>query len=235
MDINASDIFTFYESKLGRMVKRTIRQKIMSYLNFTDSNKIYGYGYTSPHLSFIKKYYPKSEVAELRPDFLNGALDEKSEFPEKIIHEYFIPIEPSTVDVVICSHLLEFVEKPLSSIEEIWRILKPNGYLIAILPRRSGLWQRYDNNPFGYGRSYSSRQFKNLVQDFFVIDKKNYFLHFPPWKNYINYKIYKSLENIGENIFPYMGGLMICVCKKIIYAKNSKKQNKIPIKNIVAT
>ena len=68
-------------------------------------------------------------------------------------------------------HLLEFVEKPLSSIEEAWRILKPNGYFIVVLPRRSGLWSRYDNNPFGYGRSYSSRQFKSLIQDFFVLDK----------------------------------------------------------------
>jgi hypothetical protein len=32
-----------------------------------------------------------------------------------------------------------------------------------------------------------------------------------------------------------MGGLMICVCKKIVYAKSSKKQKKIPIKNFVPT
>ncbi len=235
MDINASDIYTFYESRLGGIVKRTIRQKMMPYLNILDNHKIYGYGYTIPHLSFINKHYEKSEVMELRPDFLDGSVGEKHNFKEEIIHEYFIPIEPSTVDLVISSHLLEFVEKPLSSIEEIWRILKPNGYFIAILPRRSGLWQRYDNNPFGYGRSYSSGQFKNLIKDFFILDKKNSFLHFPPWSHYLNYKSYKTIEKIGENIFPYMGGLMICVCKKIVYAKNQKKQKKIPIKNIIAT
>ncbi|GIR65260.1 MAG: hypothetical protein CM15mP70_03670 [Pelagibacteraceae bacterium] len=32
-----------------------------------------------------------------------------------------------------------------------------------------------------------------------------------------------------------MGGLMICVCKKIVYATNKSKSKKIPIKNIVAT
>ena len=235
MDINASDIYSFYQTKLGGIVKRIIRQKIMSYLDEVDTNIICGYGYTSPYLSFINKNNASSQVKELRPDFLDGAVQEKYDFEEKAIHEYFIPLEPSTVDVVISSHLLEFVEKPISSIEETWRILKPNGYFITILPRRSGLWSRYDNNPFGYGRSYSSKQFQKLVEDFFVLDNKSSFLHFPPWEHYLNYKTYKTIENIGNNIFPYMGGLMICVCKKIVYAKNLKRQKKIPIKNIVTT
>mgnify|MGYP001272229473 CR=1 FL=1 len=235
MDINATDINSFYQSKLGGIVKRTIRQKIMSYTRITDNNVICGYGYTSPYLSFIKKNYENSDITELRPDFLDTDLKENYSFKENIIHEYFIPLDPSTVDLVISSHILEFVQKPQSSIEEVWRILKPNGYFIAIIPRRSGLWPRYDNNPFGYGRSYSSGQFKNLIKNFFVLDKNKSFLHFPPWEHYLNYKMYKTIENIGDNFFPYMGGLMICVCKKIVYAKNMKKQKKIPIKNIVAT
>ena len=87
-------------------------------------------------------------ITSLIPDFLDGSITEKYDFDEKTIHEYFLPLDPSSVDLVISTHLLEFVEKPLSSIEEIWRILKPNGYFIALVPRRSGLWTRYDNNPF---------------------------------------------------------------------------------------
>ena len=90
-----------------------------------------------------------------------------------------------------------------------------------------------DKYSFLYYKKFKEKKLVQLAIE--EILSENYFLHFPPWKNYVNYKIYKSVENIGENIFPYMGGLMICVCKKIIYAKNSKKQNKIPIKNIVAT
>ena len=235
MDIGASDIYSFYQTKLGGMVKRIVRQKITSHMDSEVNDIICGYGYTSPYLSFIDKHFERSDVTELRPDFLDGAVKEKHNFNKKIIHEYFIPLEPSTVDAVVSCHLLEFVEKPLISIEEIWRILKPNGYFIAVLPRRSGVWQRYDNNPFGYGRSYSSRQFKNLIADFFVLDKRKSFLHFPPWEHYLNYKAYKSLENIGDKFFPYMGGLMICVCRKIVYAKNPRKQKKIPIKNVLTT
>ena len=235
MDISASDIYSFYQSKLGSLVKRTIRQKIISSIDETKHIDVCGYGYVSPYLSFINKHFPKSNVIEFRPDFLDGAVKETVDFNQKFIHEYFLPLEPSMVDVVVSTHLLEFVEKPQSSIEEIWRILRPNGYFISILPRRSGIWTRYDNNPFGFGRSYSSSQFKNLIDNYFVLDKKNSFLHFPPWGHYLNYKFYQTFENLGNNIFPYMGGLMVCVCKKIVYAKTTSTSKKIPIKNVLTT
>ena len=235
MDISASDIYSFYQSKLGSLVKRTIRQKIISSIDETKHIDVCGYGYVSPYLSFINKHFPKSNVIEFRPDFLDGAVKETVDFNQKFIHEYFLPLEPSMVDVVVSTHLLELVEKPQSSIEEIWRILRPNGYFISILPRRSGIWTRYDNNPFGFGRSYSSSQFKNLIDNYFVLDKKNSFLHFPPWGHYLNYKFYKTFENLGNHIFPYMWGLMVCVCKKIVYAKTTSTSKKIPIKNVLTT
>lgn len=179
MDINASDIYSFYQSSLGSIVKRTVRQRITSVLDDISNQSICGYGYTSPYLSFLKKSHVGLNITSLIPDFLDGSITEKYDFDEKTIHEYFLPLEPSSVDLVISTHLLEFVEKPLSSIEEIWRILKPNGYFIALVPRRSGLWTRYDNNPFGYGRSYSTTQFKRLIEDYLILDQKNLFFTFP--------------------------------------------------------
>ena len=235
MEISASDIYSFYQSKLGGLVKRTIRQKSISSIDKSNPSDVCGYGYVSPYLSFINKHFSQSNIIEFRPDFLDGAVQERVDFNQKFIHEYFLPLEPSMVDIVISTHLLEFVEKPQSSIEEIWRILRPNGYFIAVLPRRSGIWTRYDNNPFGFGRSYSSVQFRNLINDYFVLDEKKSFLHFPPWGHYLNYKFYQTFENLGNQLFPYMGGLMFCVCKKIVYAKKTSTSKKIPIKNVLAT
>ena len=62
MDINASDIYGFYQSKLGSIVKRTIRQKIISSIDQSQDFDICGYGYTSPYLSFIKKHFTKSQT-----------------------------------------------------------------------------------------------------------------------------------------------------------------------------
>ena len=73
------------------------------------------------------------------------------------------------------------------------------------------------------------------ISNYFVLDKKNSFLHFPPWGHYLNYKFYQTFENLGNHIFPYMGGLMVCVCKKIVYAKTTSTSKKIPIKNVLTT
>jgi ubiquinone/menaquinone biosynthesis C-methylase UbiE len=91
----------------------------------------------------------------MSPDFLGGIMKKNSSFKQEIVDEYCLPIEPSSIDIVVFSHILELVERPETVIEEAWSILKPNGLLISIVPRRAGLWSRYDNNPFGYGRSFS--------------------------------------------------------------------------------
>ena len=169
MDINASDIYSFYQSKLGKLVKRNIRHQLYNNLNSINDSVVCGYGYTNPYLSFLNKQNKDLQISAMQPEFLDGNVKEKYDFDHQIIHEYFLPLDPSSVDVVISSHLLEFVDKPQSSIEEIWRILKPNGIFLTIIPRRSGIWTRYDNNPFGFGRSYSIRQFKSLIQDFFCL------------------------------------------------------------------
>ena len=37
---------------------------------------------------------------------LDGNVKEKYDFEHQIIHEYFLPLDPSSVDVVISTHLL---------------------------------------------------------------------------------------------------------------------------------
>ena len=72
-------------------------------------------------LIFLFKRVTNCNITSLIPDFLDGSITEKYDFDEKTIHEYFLPLDPSSVDLVVSTHLLEFVENPLSSIEEIWR------------------------------------------------------------------------------------------------------------------
>mgnify|MGYP005701465905 FL=1 len=46
MDINASDIYSFYNSRLGTIVKRNIRHQLNTHLNSVNDSVICGYGYT---------------------------------------------------------------------------------------------------------------------------------------------------------------------------------------------
>jgi len=95
MEINASDIYSFYQSSLGSIVKRTVRQRITSVLDDISNHSVCGYGYTIPYQKKKKKSHVGLNITSLIPDFLDGSITEKYDFDEKTIHEYFLPLEPS--------------------------------------------------------------------------------------------------------------------------------------------
>lgn len=60
-------------------------------------------------------------------------------------HPTTIPLESASIDVVCVANLLEEVADPLSVIEEIYRLLKPGGKVLAVTPARFDLdfWLRW--------------------------------------------------------------------------------------------
>jgi len=56
----------------------------------------------------------------------------------KIGSVYQIPLDTSSMDVIILSHVLEHLEEPDSAFAEISRVLKPSGTLIVIVPMHHG-------------------------------------------------------------------------------------------------
>lgn len=85
-----------------------------------------------------------------------------------------IPLEDCSVDVVICNHLLEHVEDDKRAMRELYRILRPGGWGIALVPEdrslpttfeddsitdpkeRTRIFGQYDHRRI-YGRDYDSR------------------------------------------------------------------------------
>lgn len=85
-----------------------------------------------------------------------------------------IPLEDSSVDVVICNHLLEHVADDRLALREIHRVLRPGGWGIMLVPedrsrattfeddsitdpkRRTELFGQYDHRRV-YGRDYDKR------------------------------------------------------------------------------
>jgi len=45
-----------------------------------------------------------------------------------------MPIEDATFDAVLCTQVLEHLKKPLESVKEMHRVLKPGGYLFLTVP-----------------------------------------------------------------------------------------------------
>jgi SAM-dependent methyltransferase len=85
-----------------------------------------------------------------------------------------IPMEERSVDVIICNHLLEHVEDDRRAMAELYRIMRPGGWGIMVVPEdrsrattfeddtitdreeRTRLFGQYDHRRL-YGRDYDER------------------------------------------------------------------------------
>lgn len=89
-----------------------------------------------------------------------------------------IPLESASIDVVCVANLLEEVAEPQSVIDEIYRLLKPGGKVLAVMPARFDLdfwrrrflpwhaWGRTPNPPSNESVSFSARSLRQLFGRF---------------------------------------------------------------------
>ena len=69
-----------------------------------------------------------------------------------------MPLLESTVDFALVIHGLELTDNPDEMLEEVWRVMAPQGRLMLVVPNRRGMWARSDSTPFGYGQPFSRPQ-----------------------------------------------------------------------------
>lgn len=75
-------------------------------------------------------------------------------------------------DCVICINVLEHVEKDLDALNNLYNLLKTNGFLILLVPAHNFLYSKIDKS-IGHFRRYDKRHLNNLlIQTGFRIHKQ---------------------------------------------------------------
>ena len=80
-----------------------------------------------------------------------------------------IPLESDSLDAVMCSEVLEHVDSPEESIQELVRVLKPGGVIALSVPRYLPelicwkLSKEYSETPGGHVRIFKHNQLKDLA------------------------------------------------------------------------
>ncbi len=85
---------------------------------FTDQLKVL---HVAPEICFLDKFEKLTNL-----DYITGDIESPLAKVKMDIHQ--IPFEENTFDVVFCNHVMEHVESDLKSLQEISRVLKPNGW-----------------------------------------------------------------------------------------------------------
>ena len=80
-----------------------------------------------------------------------------------------IPLETASLDAVMCSEVLEHVDSPDDSIQELVRVLKPGGVMALSVPRYLPelicwkLSKEYSKTPGGHVRIFKHSQLRDLA------------------------------------------------------------------------
>ncbi|MBX4335955.1 class I SAM-dependent methyltransferase [Bartonella raoultii] len=207
----------FYASTLGLRVQETLCGQLNIWWPDLDDKRVMGFGYALPYLSVLRQraqqcfaFMPAAQGASPWPcpDKVASAL----------VFEEDLPLPDASIDCILLIHALEYSENAFETLNEMWRVLAPNGHLIVIVPNRSGFWARNACTPFGYGQPYSRQQITRLFEKTnFVSESVQEIVHYMPFSGYIARSFSFFYEPFARYLLPYFGGLLICQAQKRVY------------------
>ena len=225
----------FYKSRIGIVSQRLIGSKLRRLWPSTTGMTVLGIGYAIPYLMAFRS---GSELALAAMPAPQGV----THWPKKssglvtlsAFHE--LPFPDRSIDRLLVVHGLEDIENFPAILRELWRVVKDEGRIIAVVPNRLGLWAKFEKrSPFGHSRPFNSGQIWQLLQDgLFVPLRVENALYFPPTRLELVVRRARAIERIGNYLFRALAGVLIIEASKQIYAGSTdKKQAAGPGKSFV--
>jgi SAM-dependent methyltransferase len=217
MSIDVVDLREFYGQRLGVVARHFVGRGIRARWSDVRGLRVVGIGYPTPYLGLFR------EEAERCLAFMpatQGVMKWPSARPSlaALVDDVQFPLTDSAVDRVLLTHALEMSDDPLALLREVWRVLAPNGSLLAVVPNRRGLWARTDTTPFGHGRPYSRAQITQLLRDaWFTPNGWDEALYVPPIARGWFLRSAIAWERTGATLSAPFAGVHIVEATKQVY------------------
>lgn len=228
MWVDASQLYHFYQSDLGRLVQVSLSLCLKKFSkSYTSRDVVVSYGYGFPYLA--ETLGQTDRTLFLMPSSL-GAFP----WPEGgknltcLCEQDVIPLPTRSVQTLLLVHALEFTRNSGTLMEEAWRVLVEGGELILVAPNRRGVWSRAVQTPFGCGHPYSGRQLFSLVEEhgFVPFEKPTYCLFYPPLTPYPQgHRVIQKIEEAGRDWCKKLGGLVFLRAEKRCLATIPEKKS----------
>jgi SAM-dependent methyltransferase len=242
--MNVVDLREFYAGAFGQTTALLLSAAIQPMLSQAPDQKLIGLGYTVPFLDAMRPadatrlafmparqgviHWPKlvterdqAQRDSAQRDSTHRDLAQRA----ALVDEYDLPLLESSIDHVLCVHGLEAAENPLDMLQEIWRVMAPQGRLVLVVPNRRGLWATTDSSPFGQGQPFSRRQISGLLKDAqFSVVALRHALFMPPTGGRLFGKLAPAVERVGAYSVSRFSGVIIVQAMKQVYAFSSGKR-----------
>lgn len=228
------DLHEYYHTPQGRFVFRRIRRAIerMWPKDELKGLSVAGFGYTFPYLDHWRDEADVYGLIARRSGPYHWPEGEASRVVLCRRGEWPFPKE--SLDRILVIHDGEFASGLQGFLSEVWRVLKPNGRLIMVLPNRKGAWARSDQNPFGHGAPYSFSQVRDVLREcHFVYEGVNGALLTPPFKRGTTLAAVSWLFEPLSTYCSAMSGVYIVEASKRLYALPPGKPVTADIRKLV--
>ena len=208
----------FYDSRLGTIARRLVRRRLRLIWPNVRGQFVLGIGYATPYLApFVEEAshavacMPAEQGAAAWP---RGGLNRVA-----LADDTNLPFEDGSADRIVLIHALETSEVWRTLLRQVWRVLKPDGKLIIVVPNRSGMWASMGDTPYAQGRPYSRGQLQRLLADsLFLAERWEGGLYGPPSRSSLVMRTGRAWERFGRAVYPGMPGLWIVEATKAMYA-----------------
>jgi len=228
---SAYDLKEYYLTPQGQGVSSLLLRRFASWWPDADlkGEIMIGAGYALPYLSASRA--PRKLYALLSGRM--GAMAWPVGGPQRcVLADHGVwPLPTASVDYVVMVHELEYAEDPAGVLDEAWRVLKPEGRLMLVVPNRTGLWARAEATPFGHGRPFTSTQLHDLLRDGnFVVERMTGALLAPPFKRA---SLNKRISPVAELVAPLCAalcGVIVAEASKRLYAPIRGKPKAVAVK-----
>ncbi|PLX34930.1 MAG: methyltransferase type 11 [Hyphomicrobiales bacterium] len=207
----------FYSTSLGRVARKIASKQLRLRWPDIAGETVLGFGYATPYL---RRCLDEAAVCMAFMPAGQGVARWPMRGPNKAIltEETGFPLPDGCIDRVLAVHGLELAPNPNELCREFWRVLKPGGRVLIMVPNRRGLWARAESTPFGHGRPFSRGQLSLLLKDsLFAPDNWGEALFVPPlrWRPVLRGA--GAWEQIGAAMWPGFSGLTIVEAVKDVY------------------
>ncbi len=212
------DLKDFYASGLGTKTKRLVGHRLGAFWQDLSGLCVAGLGYALPYLNAWHGHAVLA--AGLMPARL-GVMHWPKQGPYSVclVDETDMPLPDASLDRVLIVHGLEMTDAPEDMLSEVWRILKPGGRLLVVVPNRRGVWARFDHTPFGHGRPFSRGQLNQYLSNaMFSPSQWTSALYVPPSSAAFFRRSAALWEHLGFWLWPGFAGVLIVEATKQVYA-----------------
>ncbi|HEY8610264.1 MAG TPA: class I SAM-dependent methyltransferase [Roseomonas sp.] len=210
----------FYDAPLGAVTRRILRSRLRQIWPELTGREVLGLGHAGPYLRLWRR--GAARLVSATPVAL-AAGDGMAPWPPdgacaaSLVDEDRLPFADLSFDNILLVHGLEAAENARRLLRETWRVLRPEGRLLAVVPNRRAVWAHLERTPFGHGQPYSPGQLARLLErSMFTVERREAALFIPPFGLRPLLRGAKLWEAAGQALAPQLGGVTVIEARKTV-------------------